>query len=175
MNILKRWRKLRARKGVGLAIDVALLLALMLAIHAWQARGLPISEAAPQATMARLGGGTGQATPGTGEVGVVYFFAPWCNVCRSSIGSLDALVEGGSIAWARAIALDYEDQASVEQFVHETGISFPVLLGGQQQVNYWGIRAFPTYFVIDGDGRIASRSVGYSTSLGLRFRAWMAE
>ncbi len=50
------------------------------------------------------------------------------------------------------------------------------------RANYWGslafdvvliIVAFPTYFVIDGDGQIVSRSVGYSTSIGLQTRVWM--
>jgi thioredoxin-related protein len=37
----------------------------------------------------------------------------------------------------------------------------------------WQIRGFPTYFVIDGDGKIVSRSVGYSTKIGLQIRAWL--
>ena len=39
----------------------------------------------------------------------------------------------------------------------------------------WQVRAYPTYFVIDEDGAIASRSVGYSTYLGLKTRTWMAQ
>jgi hypothetical protein len=38
----------------------------------------------------------------------------------------------------------------------------------------WSVRVFPTYYVIDSDGRIDSRSVGYSTWLGMRVRAWLA-
>ena len=169
------WPRLRARRWLSLAFDVTLIVGLMLAIHAWQARSLPIDEPAPQAMLERLQGGADHVIPGNGETGVVYFFAPWCHICERSIGSLDALVENGSIAWAHSVALDYADTQSVEAFVERTGISLPVLLGGQQQVDKWGIRAFPTYFVIDGEGRIASRSVGYSTSLGLRARVWLGE
>lgn len=169
------WKGLRARRWLSLAVDVCLIVGVMLLVHAWQARSLPIDEPAPQAMLERLQGGPAHVLPGSGEAGVVYFFAPWCHVCERSIGSLDALVDDGSIAWAHGVALDYADTDSVAAFVERTGISLPVLLGGQQQVEKWGIRAFPTYFVIDGEGRIASRSVGYSTSLGLRARVWLAE
>ena len=42
-----------------------------------------------------------------GEAGIVYFFAPWCFYCRTSIGNLDDLVADGNVAWATAVALDY--------------------------------------------------------------------
>ena len=68
------------------------------------------------------------------------------------------------------MALDYGDLDEVREFVNETGISLPVLLGNAGTARDWSVRAFPTYYVIDADGRISSRSVGYSTSLGMRFR-----
>jgi hypothetical protein len=38
----------------------------------------------------------------------------------------------------------------------------------------WSVQAFPTYYVIDAEGQISSRSVGYSTKLGMLFRHWRA-
>ena len=71
------------------------------------------------------------------------------------------------------VALEYESLDEVREFIKETDVSLPVLLGGPQTSNDWQIRGFPTYFVIDGDGNIASRSVGYSTKIGLQARVWM--
>jgi len=105
-----------------------------------------------------------------GEAGIVYFFAPWCFYCRTSIDNLDALVDNGKLAWAAAVALDFGDVDEVREFVQETGIDLPVFLGNAGTARDWSVRAFPTYYVIDADGRISSRSVGYSTSLGMRFR-----
>ena len=53
--------------------------------------------------------------------------------------------------------------------------TLPVLLGNAETGTAWQVRAYPTYFVIDEDGAIASRSVGYSTYLGLKTRTWMAQ
>jgi len=52
--------------------------------------------------------------------------------------------------------------------------SSPVLLGDAQTAADWSVRAFPTYYVIDASGRIDSRSVGYSTWLGMWARGWLA-
>lgn len=169
------WRSFRARPVLSTAFDVLILIAVMVAVHAWQTRGLPVAETAPARPLLTLDGDLAQSSVQPGAVGVVYFFAPWCHVCRASMGNLDELLEDGSVAWASAIALDYENAAAVEQFVDDVGITMPVLLGQGQEIRDWGIRGYPTYFVIDSTGRINSRSVGYSTALGLRFRIWWAD
>jgi hypothetical protein len=169
------WRGLRSRFWWSLAFDVALILVLFLAIHVWQTRDLPGAGPAPHTVLERLdGSGLSQAIqPGT--AGVIYFFAPWCFYCRNSIGNLDELVSGGWVPWGTAVALDFRDAREVEEFVGRTGISLPVLMGDSGTAEQWSVRAFPTYYVIDAEGRISSRSVGYSTTVGLLARAWLAD
>lgn len=147
-----------------------LILGAFLAIHAWQTRDLPIDEPAPQTVLSLLDSPGIQPAVRDGEAGIVYFFAPWCFYCRTSIDNLDKLVREGKLAWATAVALAYGDVDEVREFVNETGIGLPVLLGTAGTASDWSVKAFPTYYVIDADGNISSRSVGYSTSLGMRFR-----
>ena len=147
-----------------------LILGVFLAIHAWQTRDLPIDEPAPQTVLSLLDSPGIQSAVRDGEAGIVYFFAPWCFYCRTSIDNLDKLVREGNLAWASAVALAYGDVNEVREFVNETGIGLPVLLGTAGTASDWSVKAFPTYYVIDADGNISSRSVGYSTSLGMRFR-----
>ena len=169
------WRKFRSRPVLSTIFDVALIIGLMFSIHAWQTRELPVNEPAPARPLLTLAGDSIQSPIQHGEVGVVYFFAPWCHVCRASMDNLDQLLADENVAWASAIALDYSSTAAVQQFVDELGISMPVLMGQGQEARDWKIRGFPTYFVIDSKGQINSSSVGYSTSLGLRFRIWWAD
>lgn len=171
----ERWRRFRSRFWLSLAFDIVVLAAVFLLIHSWQTRDLPIDEPAPQARLALLDGGGLRSAVVPGEAGIVYFFAPWCFYCRSSIGNLQDLVDEGYVSWASVVALDYGDAGEVQAFIDKTGVSLPVLMGNAQTANDWSIRAFPTYYVIDAEGRISSRSVGYSTGLGMLIRNWMAQ
>lgn len=168
------WRRFRAHFWASLAFDVVLIATAFYAVHAWQTRDLPLDEAAPATLLPQLDGGGPQSATGAGQAGVVYFFAPWCGVCRASIGNLDDLVADGRVAWATVVALDYADEAEVAAFIERTGVTLPVLMGDRATAADWSIRGFPTYYVIDADGRIHSRSVGYSTTVGMWLRVWRA-
>lgn len=174
MSWLSRWQKFRAHYWLSLGFDLAVLCLLLWLIHAWQTRDLPLGEPAPATVLPLLAGTENAAAIQPGESGVVYFFAPWCSICKHSIGNLDAQVRAGQVGWATAVALDFSSQAEVTGFITETGIGLPTLLGTDQTATDWNVRAFPTYFVIDAEGNIASRSVGYSTSIGIRLRNWLA-
>jgi peroxiredoxin len=173
-TLKSRWQRFRSHFWLSLAFDAALILAVFLGIHAWQTRDLPLDESAPVTVLRPLEGGAAQTAVHNGEAGVVYFFAPWCFYCRTSIDNLQDLVDSGSVAWATAVALDYGDEGEVREFVADTGLRLPVLMGSRQTAADWSVRAFPTYYVIDAEGRISSRSVGYSTQLGMWFRSWRA-
>jgi thiol-disulfide isomerase/thioredoxin len=167
------WTRLRGHFWASLVFDVVLIATIFYAAHVWQTRELPIDRPAPATVLPLLGGGA-QSAIRAGEAGLVYFFAPWCRVCRASIDNLDGLVVGRRVAWATVVALDYADEAEVAAFIERTGVTLPVLLGDAGTAAGWSIRGFPTYYVIDAEGRIHSRSVGYSTWLGMWFRAWRA-
>jgi len=168
------WKRLRERRLVALLFDVGLILAIFAGVHAWQTRELPIDEPAPPATLVERESGGSRRVVVPGEVGIVYFFAPWCRVCRVSIGNLDSLVMDGHVAWGSVVALDYSDAGEVRDFLDHTGVSLPVLMGTSQTAVDWSVTVFPTYYVIDAAGRIHSRSVGYSTWLGMLLRSWSA-
>lgn len=163
------WRRLRANTWSALAFDVSVLVLVFLAVQAWQTRDLPIDEPAPRTVLPLLDGGVDAAVR-EGEAGIVYFFAPWCRVCRASIANLDELVTDGRVPWARVVALDYADAEEVRAFIRATGVTLPVLMGDPATAADWSIRGFPTYYVIDAEGRITSRAVGYSTALGMWYR-----
>jgi len=169
------WKALRGHFWGSLAVDVALIVTAFVLVSMWQTRDLPDDDHTPPLELAWLDDMRADTVMVPGQVGVVYFFAPWCFYCRKSIDNLDDLVASGKLAWARVVALEYGDLNEVREFIKETGVDLPVLLGGPKTSSDWSIRGFPTYFVIDEDGQIASRSVGYSTRIGLEARVWMTQ
>jgi thiol-disulfide isomerase/thioredoxin len=168
------WKRFRSRFWPSLLFDVFVIGLIFIGIHNWQTRDLPIDQAAPITVLESLAGSSVQPAVSSGQVGIVYFFAPWCVYCRHSIGNLQELVDDGRVSWATVVALDYGDVSEVQAFIDKTGVDLPVLMGSAQTASDWGIKGFPTYYVIDAEGRISSRAVGYSTQLGMLLRSWMA-
>ena len=172
-KVKSMWKALRGHFWASLGFDVVLIIMAFSLVSMWQTRNLPGDDHTPPLELAWLDDMRADSIMVSGEVGVVYFFAPWCFYCRNSIDNLDDLLASGQLAWARVVALEYGDLDEVRDFIKETGVHLPVLLGGPKTSSDWQIRGFPTYFVIDGNGQIVSRSVGYSTRIGLQARVWM--
>jgi thiol-disulfide isomerase/thioredoxin len=172
-KIRSAWKTLRANFWASLGVDVALIITAFLVVNMWQTKDLPDDDHTPDLNLTWLDDMKADTVMVPGEVGVVYFFAPWCFYCKKSIDNLDQLVASGDLDWARVVALDYESLDEVREFIGETGVNLPVLLGDPQTSYDWQIRGFPTYFVINGEGQIVSRSVGYSTKIGIQTRVWM--
>ena len=104
---------------------------------------------------------------------LVYFFAPWCSVCRASINNLDGVDE--EFTRVVVVAMDYESTQSVHDFVDDVGLSRPVLLGNSEIKANFRIKGYPSYYILDRDFRVISRDMGYTSELGLRARAWRAK
>jgi thiol-disulfide isomerase/thioredoxin len=155
---------------------VVALLAPALLIYAWQTRDLlPAGDrvAAPPLPAALVSGAAFDASTLAGRPTVVYFFAPWCGVCAASAPQLrwfDALT--GDSARLVLVALDYGSPAEASAWATERGLAAPVLLGDGSTASAWRIRGFPTYYVLDREGRVAARDFGVSTLPGLWWRTW---
>ncbi|SEA20655.1 TlpA disulfide reductase family protein [Alkalimonas amylolytica] len=103
-----------------------------------------------------------------GKPTVLYFFAPWCSICKYSMPNLEAMQRDG---WnIVAVALSYQDPAEVEDFVADLHLSMPVVLGNDHLLQDYQIRGFPTYYVLDAQGRVQRKSLGWSSRVGLELR-----
>ena len=164
---------LRSRWYSSLLVDAAIIGLIFLAATAWQQRDLlATSVAAPQFSLASMDGITYQLGVAETPQTLVYFFAPWCNVCHASIDNVESIRQRRTAEDLAiyVVALDYQSRAEVEAFLDRHDLSVPVLLGNRAVQQAWQIGAYPTYYVLDADGHIAHRSVGYSTELGLHLR-----
>ena len=157
------------RHGRWLA-EIALVLLLMAAFSLWLNRHmLDSGEPAPAETLPALPAGTGTLHwPAQHDKTLVYFFAPWCAVCKVSMPSLNLL--SGDDLRVVVIALDWQNQAEVEAFVHSSDFQGEVLLGTAGTMQRWQIDAFPSYYVVGRDGKVLHRDRGFTTPPGLLLR-----
>ncbi|MEH6824366.1 MAG: redoxin family protein [Motiliproteus sp.] len=145
---------------------------LWLGISAWQQKDLlQDAIAAPAFSLISLAGETVRLGDIQAERTLLYFFAPWCSICKLSIGNLNELNADKSLAVV-AVALSYQSPAEITEFVGDQALDVPVLLGTQQTLTEYKIEMFPTYYVLDANKRVISKSVGYSTELGMKLRSW---
>lgn len=105
-----------------------------------------------------------------GKTTVLYFFAPWCQVCHVSIGNLQTIFERNNQVNVVAIALDYSAIEEVTNFTKQHQLTFPVALGNEKLKQAFEISGYPSYYVINEDNVITRKSMGYSSTLGLYLR-----
>ena len=104
---------------------------------------------------------------------LIYFFAPWCSICRASINNLDGIDE--EFTRVVVVALDYDSTQSVQDFIDDVGLNRPVLLGNSEIQAIFRIKGYPSYYILDRDFQVISRDMGYTSEFGLRARAWRAK
>jgi len=101
---------------------------------------------------------------------LVYFFAPWCQVCNFSIENLEAVYQKNNNINIIAVALDYENKKSVIDFAKRHNLSFPMAYGNNKIKTAFKVKAYPSYYILNEDNIIVGKSLGYSTEIGLYLR-----
>lgn len=106
-----------------------------------------------------------------GKTTVLYFFAPWCQVCHVSIGNLQSLFQKNEQLNVIAIALDFTNKDEVRNFTNKHQLTFPVALGNEAIKKVFEISGYPSYYVLNEENVIIAKSMGYSSELGLYLRS----
>lgn len=148
-----------------------MVIAIVVAWRAWQTRDAPDGPAPDLSGPSVDGAVLSLARPPERPV-LVHFWATWCQVCRAEQGTIDALADEHDVI---TVASQSGGPAQVAAYLAREGVAFPTIVDPAGALAHrWGVRAFPTTFVIGPDGTIRNVEVGYTTSLGLRARLWLA-
>ena len=146
------------------------LCAIVFAVNAWQSRNMLDVDSDMVVEDQLLVGLDGQirALIKPDKPSLIYFFAPWCKICSLSIGNLEYL-DSDKLNIVR-VALDYSNVEEVEDFAEKHNISSHILLGHEGLKQQFKIQGYPTYYILDEQQKVLSKSYGYSTALGLKLR-----
>ncbi len=157
-------------------LQILILIVIILGVSLWQGRNmLEENTNAPDFTHPTLSGNEITLGDSKGKKVVLYFFAPWCTVCRFSshnIVSIRNALDSEKVS-IYAVALSYRDIAEIKKFKEEHSLNVPVILGTKEMQERYRIGAFPSIYLLDKNGKIRSRLIGYSTEAGIRLRLFM--
>lgn len=147
--------------------QIVLLLILLAGLDWWQSRTLRKGElpASLRATIFETLDGQPELSWSPHRYTILYVFAPWCGVCRWSATNLNGLLVRN--LHVVSLVLSYEGAEDVKNFVRDTGLKTPVLMGTTGQGEDLGIQSYPSYLLIDPDGKVVRAWTGYTTTLGL--------
>lgn len=166
------------RRRVAIVVDVILAVVVVVLLYqraapqAAAALGLGRGgEPAPDFTLVTLTGDSISLDDLRGQVVLVNFWASWCPPCRVEMPGFERVFrerrdDGFVIV---GIATDRHAEDQIREFVAEHDITYPIALGTMDVVRaYGGVRALPESFLVDREGRIAHRVVGYFAEPALR-------
>ncbi len=99
-----------------------------------------------------------------GKVVILNFWATWCAPCRVEIPGFVALQKKYGDKGLAMIGVSVDEQGPdvVKEFVKQFQMTYPVVIGNEKIVEaYGGIDGIPTTFVIDREGQIVGKHIGY--------------
>ncbi len=124
--------------------------------------GLAKSNIAPDFTLNDLQDSTHTLSEYRGKVVLVDFWATWCAPCILEVPGLVKLYneykEKGLVILG--MSLD-TDQKRLRNFVAKNKVEYPVLIKARAVSALYAVRAIPTAYLIDKNGKIVEKFIGY--------------
>ena len=156
-------------KSLRIGLAAGLLAALVISLFpASSLAQLPVirfvrdPDPAPEFKVKDLQGNDLNLASARGKVVLLNFWATWCGPCRAEIPSLIALQEHyKDQLQIIGLVVDQDDEQELRSFVKGEGLNYPVALApGKTRIDYGGIAALPTLFVINSEGKVVQKHVG---------------
>ena len=101
-----------------------------------------------------------------GKVVFIDFWATWCPPCRMSIPAVEELYEKFKDEDVVVFGINMEsDPDKVRSFAEENDMQYKILMRDQKVGRYYGVRGIPAFYIINQEGKVSDKYVGFDPSL----------
>jgi len=141
--------------------------------HCGKEKKEPTLSLAPDFTLQTPGGQEVTLSKLKGKVILLDFWATWCAPCRESIPHLIQLYKTYQKDGLEVIGmnLDRGDMDTVQHFVKSMDIPYPIVITSQDVERSYGVTGLPTTILIDREGKIREKIVGFSSEIAKQLAA----
>lgn len=102
-----------------------------------------------------------------GKVLLIDFWGTWCHWCVKSFPKLEQaykVLKGKDVEFL-GISCQEPKDADPVKFARDKGIEYPILLNGDKVANDFMVEGFPTFYIVDKEGKVVLSQSGYSETL----------
>ncbi len=134
--------------------------------------GLQVGQLAPNFTLNTLDGQVLTLDELRGQTVILNFWATWCPPCRAEMPEFQRVYSNQSDS-VEIVAINLmEDAPTVQAFIDELGLTFPIAMDSAGDVNSrYQIAGYPSSYVIDAEGVI--RVVHVGPAIAAQIDGWL--
>ena len=99
-----------------------------------------------------------------GKVVVISFWASWCSYCRKELPALNEIQSRAGDGFLKVVAVNVKDETDAYRAMTRQMRDYRLTLTRDRSGSIaegYGVTAYPNLWIIDPDGRVASRHTGY--------------
>jgi thiol-disulfide isomerase/thioredoxin len=135
--------------------------------------GIEPGQTPPPFTLSDLEGNEVSLADFKGKVVVLDMWATWCPPCRKEIPFLVSLYNEYKDQGLEVIGvgLDQQGAAVMAPFVEANDVTYTILVGNQDIGRTYKVSSIPMTLMIDRDGVVASKDVGFAPQMEAEMRA----